>query len=516
MRLLLVLPLVFAQAEPPGKPELWLYYPTNFQVDRNVDEAATIWKRAAAAGYAKILLADSKMAKLNDLGGMEKRYAANLERAKRHAADLKLELVPALFHVGYSNSMLWHDPNLAEGLPVRDALFVVKGGEARLEPDPPVALGPKFGFVDEVYRNEGGVLTAKDHPGNARFSFPLTVAKHRCYHVSVRIRTEGYTGQPEIKALAAGGRALQYQYPEVKKTQDWTEHHVVFNSLENEKVTVYFGVWGAAKGTLQWKDWKVGEAGLVNVLRRPGCPFSVQGYTEGKDYEPVADPKLGALPYKGVYEAWHEPVPIRTKLPDGTRLRVSWYHPAIIHEGQVSACISEPRTLELLADEARRVREATGAKGYMMSHDEFRSHNTDEACVRRGLDAGALLAENARRCVKLLEGATVYVWNDMFDPHHNAVKDYYLVRGDLTGSWEGLDPSVVIMNWNFGKRDASLKFFADRGHRQVIAGYYDAPVAQVKDWLKAAGGVKGVVGVMYTTWQRDYSQVEAFARAVRE
>jgi hypothetical protein len=100
----------------------------------------------------------------------------------------------------------------------------------------------------------------------------------------------------------------------------------------------------------------------------------------------------------------------------------------------------------------------------------------------------------------------------MFDPHHNAVKDYYLVRGDLAGAWEGLDKSVVIMNWNFDKRDESLKFFADRGHRQVIAGYYDGPVGQVKQWLASAETVPGVVGVMYTTWHGNYDHIEAFAR----
>jgi hypothetical protein len=104
----------------------------------------------------------------------------------------------------------------------------------------------------------------------------------------------------------------------------------------------------------------------------------------------------------------------------------------------------------------------------------------------------------------------------MFDPYHNAVKDYYLVRGDLAGSWEGLDPSVTIMNWNFGKRDQSLKFFADRGHKQIIAGYYDDEPAQVKEWLKSAAKVKGVVGVMYTTWQNKYGDMETFARLVKE
>ena len=85
-----------------------------------------------------------------------------------------------------------------------------------------------------------------------------------------------------------------------------------------------------------------------------------------------------------------------------------------------------------------------------------------------------MLAENVRACSDLLKPATAYVWNDMFDPFHNAVKGpYYLVNGPWTGSWEGLDKDVVIVNWNYGKRDESLKFFADRGHRQLIAGYYD-------------------------------------------
>ena len=61
----------------------------------------------------------------------------------------------------------------------------------------------------------------------------------------------------------------------------------------------------------------------------------------------------------------------------------------------------------------------------------------------------------------------------MFDPYHNAVEGpYYLVNGPWTGSWEGLDKDVMVVNWNYGKRDQSLKFFADRGqqagHRRLL------------------------------------------------
>ena len=68
--------------------------------------------------------------------------------------------------------------------------------------------------------------------------------------MSVRIKTDGFKGQPEIKALAAeGGRSLQWANLGVKPTQDWTEHHAVFNTLDNSDVTLYFGVWGGHDGT---------------------------------------------------------------------------------------------------------------------------------------------------------------------------------------------------------------------------------------------------------------------------
>ncbi len=494
--------------------QLWLYYSTNLQVNANVDRLEPIWRRAAKAGYTHVLLADSKMAKLDDLGGMENVYQANVQRVRKLATELNLQVVPAVFHIGYSNAMLWHDPNLAEGLPVKRAFFVVKNGEARLVADPPVAFNPKPDWKDQNVQIDGGTATVRDPAGNARFTYKLNVSPFRCYHVSVMVRTDGFTGEPRVAAIGDKG-SLQYTNLGVKGTQDWREHHIVFNSLDHQTVNVYFGVWGSAKGTLQWKDWSIEEAGLTNVLRRPGAPVVVEGYAEGTDYEPIRDPRLGNTPWKGSYEVWHEPPAIRTKLPDGTKLRVSWYHPAIIYDGQVSACPCEPKTLKLLEEEAKLVRAAWQPKGLMMSHDEIRTMGWDESCVRRNLDAGQILAENVRFCTGLLKGSDVYVWSDMLDPHHNAVKDYYLVRGDLAGSWEGLDKGVVIINWNFGKRDQSLKFFADRGHRQIVAGYYDSKPAQVKEWLASAGKVEGVVGAMYTTWRNQYDGIEEFARYCR-
>ena len=507
-----------------GPLERWVYAPVNLLVPEQITRLEALMERARTAGYTHFLLADSKFSRL---GEMEERYFDHLARVKQKAGALGLQLVPAVFPVGYSNDMLSQDPNLAEGLPVRAALFEVKQGEARLMADPPVSLPrlaerKRWGFVDDNLTVDGeGVKLTDGQGGNARFMMKVKVAPFRHYHASIRVKTQGFKGVPEIKVLVPGtDRALCYTGLKVKPTQQWTVHHVTFNSLETTAVNLYFGVWGAGPGTLWLSDPGLEEAGPVNLLRRPGCPLEVKTLdgkvlVEGKDYESLADPRLGNQPYAGEYEVWHTAPPLRTRLSEGTRLLVSWYHPHVIHEGQVCASVSEPAFMKLLERQAQQVHGAWGAGSYMMSHDEWRVMGWDVAALSRSLTPGQVTADNVKRCTGFLEtvnqGGRVMVWSDMFDPHHNAVNHYYLVNGDLTGSWLGLDPKVVIMNWNFGARTKSLSFFSGRGHQQILSGYYDAGPDQIKDWLAAARGVPGVIGVMYTTWQHNYTDLEAFA-----
>ncbi len=155
-----------------------------------------------------------------------------------------------------------------------------------------------------------------------------------------------------------------------------------------------------------------------------------------------------------------------------------------------------------------------------MSHDELRVAGWCRSCREAHKTPGELLAANVRRCVEILKEvnpqARVVVWSDMFDPNHNAVDQYYLVNGSLRGSWEGLPKEVVIANWNRGKGAASLKWFADRGHAQVMAGYYDHSPPDFPTWDAAARGVPGVTGFMYTTWQHRYDQLEAFGKLMAE
>jgi hypothetical protein len=207
-----------------------------------------------------------------------------------------------------------------------------------------------------------------------------------------------------------------------------------------------------------------------------------------------------------------------SRIKDGDQLKVSWYHPVLVHGEQVACSLLAPKVFDLLTDQAKRVNDLLHPKTVFMSHDEIRVAGWDETATKSGLTPGGQLAENARRCVKIIKDlnpdARVVVWSDMFDPNHNAVDNYYLVNGSWKGSWEGLPKDVVIANWNGGKAAASLKFFADRGHPQVIAGYYDGDLSNFKKWDAAAKGVPGVRGFMYTTWAHNFGLLEEYGKAI--
>ncbi len=526
MRFLILLAFLAAgcRAGPPppgrvGLGERWVYSPHDLREARNVEKLLALMARAARAGYTTFLLEDPNFGRLPL---MDAGYFAHLERVKRAAREHRLDLVPALFQIGHSENLLSQDPNLAEGLPVRDALFVVRRGEARVAPDPPVAFGPAWQRLGEVAPD----WTIRDPRGRiARVVQKVNVRPFRQYRVSVRIRTRDFKGNPRI-VVVGGGRMLNYDLHGVKSTQDWTVHPATFNSLECSEVRVHLGCWDGETGEVRFADPEIEETALVNLLRREGAPLSVRtedgrALVEGRDYERAADPHLGTAKKPGGFSEWHEPPAIRTALPEGTRLRVSYYHPLTFPDnGQMMICPSEPATWEILRDQARRLHAIFDAKAYFMSHDEMRVLNWDESCARRNLTAGQIFADLARRCVGLLRevapGRDVYVWSDMYDPVHNAHRDYYLARGGMEGTWEGLDPDVVIADWYFDRREESLRWFAGRGHRVLIAGYYDQKPERAREWLAAAKESGGVIGIMYTSWYDRYEDLEKFAGHVDE
>lgn len=524
----------------------WVYLQMNLQVEANVAKAIAIAKRAKAAGYNGIVLADYK---LNILDRVPTRYFRHLEQFKEICRQLSLEIIPTVCPIGYSDGLLAHNPNLAEGIPVKDATFVVRNGAAVLSSQENFIPGGDFetfrehrvsdwnhqdfpadaSFIDtEVKRSGRAALRFENLAGrNGRVIRKVAVEPYQLLHASVWIRTDQFQSASDMRMMAIGadGRTLSYSNLGVKPTQGWTQHHVMLNTLDNTEINFYVGCWSGGQGRFWLDDVRLEESAFVNLVRRKACPLKVQlvggrELKEGTDFAPLADPKLGNVPYAGSFNVYHEP-PRLTLLPaakckDGDRLLVSYYHTVTIHDNQVTCCLADPGVFRVLAKQVELVQKHFAPRTYFLSHDEIRVADWCPGCHRPGQSAGELLAENMRRCCELVRRinpqARLCVWSDMFDPHHNARDKFYLVQGDLAGSWDGLPDEMTIVNWNHGKAEKSLPFFGQRGFKQVLAGYYDRDPRRVADWLDL-GDSHGVDGVMYTTWTRNFDDLEAFADA---
>jgi hypothetical protein len=507
----------------------WLFVWRDMSDADEVDRMIARFPRAEADGYNGVAFAanipSGKAAELKDA-------------ARRHGLDL-IAIV-----MGGS-----HDPNLAEGVLSEDALFVARGETASFQPDNPTRM--RNGGFENVTGNhfdgwslqdDEGVTTFADHEvvhggktslrmerigknrsRHCRLAQPLELQPHRQYHVSCWVKSEGLSpADPEIKVLTSDSRQfISFQTFHTERTQDWTRHDLVFNSLDHTRARLYVGSWFGKDGKLWWDDVAIEEIGLVNVLRRPGCPVGVRGesgtiYEEGRDFEKIVDPQLNP------WVAYHAPLQIRltpqTRVREGERLRVRYYHPLVVYEDRVTSCLSEPQIFAEWRDEVKRVNELLSPAAFLMSHDELRVVNQCALCRSKHMTPGELLAWNVRKATGIIRDirpdAEIWVWSDMFDPMHNAVDHYFAVNGPLAGSWKGLDRDVGIVNWHGSLIGRNCRFFAAMGLRQILAGYYDGDEngSAIAKWLDSTRGIPGIVGAMYTTWEDKYDAMDAWAQ----
>ena len=289
--------------------------------DRDVTEINQVLESGAQHGINGAMVSFG----LDSLCKRDADYFRRLEEIQEACDRNKIELIPAVFSIGYGGGILSHDRNLAEGLRVVDAPFLVQGDAARFEPDRAVRLvnggfeefsGDNFkgmGFHDQPgaisvadtrFQRSGRAsmrlenFTANPH-GHGRVSQEVRVQPRRCYRVSVWVKTEGLEPANGFQMLAlAGDRNIAPRQFNLPATADWRKLTFIFNSLQFDKVRLYAGIWGGKAGRLWLDDWTIEEVGPINVLHRPGTPVTVRSadgaatYAEGKDYAPLRDPNL--------------------------------------------------------------------------------------------------------------------------------------------------------------------------------------------------------------------------------
>ena len=549
----------------PDQPELWYWHHSYLSPSSTTEPAHSkaLIDQAAAAGYTGLAFWDSSLTFANRAGW----DTNNLATVVQYAKSKGVRVLAAGAPIGYSNDMFngGADPDLAEGAKIVGGQFTVSGGA--LAPVNSLAPLQNAGFESGMttWFNTGdartGIDTTVAHSGsasgvihgdasatdNARFTQAMTLTPWRLYHVQLWFKTAGFSGNTlNVEALDFTTQQnvtltrLGESPTVASATQDWTVFDYAFDSRESTQVTLYIGVWGGFSGTVWIDDVLAEETALVNVLRRTGTPLKVYDssttYAEGTDYAKVVDPALAAHP--GTYDPWHAPptvsIPSGSALKDGATVSMDYFTVVPQIGWEVSACLSDPAVQAWNKDNASKLAPVFPAgSGVFLGYDEMRQGDSCDECRAKKLTGGQLLALNVQQTVQTLQGVwgagtPFYFWDDMFSPYHNAVPNYYDVEGDLTGSWTGLPPGAVIMNWNLGAGlTKSLEFFSGtdtsvtppqpHAMQQIIAGYYDSGdgAAAATQEIQAAMGIKGLVGVMYTSWADDYSQLQAYATAAK-
>ncbi|MFC1614513.1 hypothetical protein ACFL5K_04380 [Gemmatimonadota bacterium] len=531
-------------------PMRWFYLNSLLESDAAVDSVGKVVRLAAEHGLNGMLM----FSKFDYISLQDDTWKARLVRVKQICDNAGVELVPRCLDMGYNDeTILHHDPNLAEGLPVKDAIFEVQGGEAHLVPDPegvivngsfelygrdlPEAFEPSDPgyvgsvlFVDKGQASDGQVSLRVEIPRElpeetALLSTRVPVKPRRCYRLSCMVRSTEIRDGGDVFPLmvrSVDGHRLNYQIPKLQTDGEWFRVDLGFNSLDRDSVVISVTA-PAVSGTFWVDDLHLEEVALVNVLRRSGAPLVVRGedgtvFEEGVDFAPVAD---SGLDFSFSHPGARIVITSGSRIREGQRLLVSFYHGTTIYHHQVVACMSEPEVYEIWAEQVCQINALIAPKKYFLSVDELRMAGSCNACRERGLTPAQLVTDCVKRQVEIVRAvnprAELLIWSDMFDPYHNADRRdrYYLASGDFYGSWESLPRDLIVACWHHGRRQQSLGHFTGLGFRTLACGYYDAKNLQRdRTWLEALNETPGAQGIMYTTWSNNYSLLSEFGDMV--
>lgn len=526
----------------------WFYASIRPNSDESTDKIISLLERAGRSNYNGILWA----ADWENVGSWSESQLARLERIKTTAEKANIEIIPILWSNGYG-TMLGKNPNLAEGLPIKDLPMVASNGRAVFEPEDYVAPNGDMenwendrlvldGYYDgaktRTFRDDqvkrGGKTSIRfenietDQHGHGRLMYKLKLKPGKIYRASVWLKANELQGNVCIQAYSTSNTQIGYGRLNVKLDDnkryncDWSPLQVIFQVPDDGAVNVYMGIWKGQHGVMWLDDFSVEMVGFVNPLQRPGAPIIVKSedgktiYQQGKDWEM---PKFRLSPWRLDSESQKLIIPQGSNIQENEKILVDFYYPPLVGAPQIGTCMSEPELFELFAQNAKEVQKALNPKKWFLSQDEIRCAGTCKACQDRGVSLASILADCITKQYNIIKSvnsdAEIYVWSDMFDPNHNARANYYVCKGDYTGVWDLIPKDLIISCWYYEKREASMKFFQDLGFRTQAAAYYDVDSLDTsKDWLDVCNKTPNCIGIMYTTWQNKYDLLEGFGKLV--
>lgn len=523
------------RAADPDWPERFRYRMvllrnTSLSSNAELETAKQQLQRAAITGYNCVVLAASANLIQPQIAGDE--YLARLRLLRDEANRLGIGLVPSVMPFDSDAVTKPFDPHLAEGLPVRNVLYVAEGAAAHLRPAPPITL-VNSGF--ETVGQNGipgwqlvGLLPGRSsieidsrqaHYGNSSLRLKnvaeqteyvsyravqkVWLPPFRLFRASVWIKSE----DPNLTALGylevtGGARCLGFSDLRPAEVSEWDRLDLLFNSLQGGETEIRLLVSDSSSGahTIWFDGLEIVHVGLVNMLRRPDCPVVVRNergraYDEGRDFEIADGRAIGSSAENSLSDdALQLALTRSSRIRDGERLRVSFYSRDCSRS--VSLCTSSGRVYDFFAAGINPLRDALSPFGYHLATKYISTANWDEACARSKKTPGAQWGDSLLRQITILNGSgsrpVCFVWSDMYEPWYDPHANFWVRNGSFEDAWRHLPKDCVIANAHYDAEESkSSRFFAAEGYSQVIAGD-----AKVGEWMQASAEIPGIIGVL--------------------
>ena len=183
------------------------------------------------------------------------------------------------------------------------------------------------------------------------------------------------------------------------------------------------------------------------------------------------------------------------------------------------ACVSNPKTQQILTDVVNEVADLFQPKSYHLGMDEAWWRTFDLPAEKRcplcaGKSKSELFAAHLMRYYRLLKarGIEPMIWGDMLLPEHNGGTPYHTAR-----ALEKLPRDIILCNWSTSVVPLSSKRFQDAGFRVLQSNSADINRQQA-DWV--AGNLMGCWSkapwlVLTTTEVQEFSYLPVLESAER-
>lgn len=514
-------------------PKRWIFVGSNLNSDSEIESIKTIIEKGKINGFNGLVLS-SKWDTWGET--LSNSFQSRLLWIKEICQSNSFDFIPCGFTAGYAGALRYYNNNLSAAFPVKDLLYKVSGENAIPVNSINTSLF-SFGFEDSV-SNILSNFAFVDYPSkisfidtlvsytgkssirfenftysatkNARLCRDINVTPYNNYEVSFWCKAENLPSDKEIRIEIYTSDSKRWIINKKVKgiTGEWQKISLDFNSLEFQKLKLYCGLWNGSSGKFWIDDLKVEPKNDISYLiRRDGTPFSVKDKNTGKAYIENVD---FAVEYQGNESCKIKIIP-SGNIKNGDLLLVTYYRSYPINNTQTSVCMSNLELYEIWKKSINQINTVIKPKAYLLSMDEIRQGGYCTLCSNTMSKTLGDCVTKLNSMIKLNNPeAEVFCWGDMFDPNLNARKDYAMIKGGFEGSWNYIPKTIRPVVWDYNKRDVSLSHFKNNAFRSFVSVSVDS--ADMNNWKKTLDNNDPVLGIMYTTWKKDYSKLEEFNR----